>query len=116
MNESTPKAVKVLVPTLLIAAFVVSAILIVIILVAGYPPAWAIGVFFALLIFLVIVRIVAYAGYGYPRYDFSSKYYQSKSYLFEKDPAKALDEKFARGEITEEQYKQMRNDLPKKNS
>jgi len=111
MKESTPKAVRVLVPSLLIAALVISATLIVIILVAGYPPTWAIGVFFTCLVFLVIVRIIAYAGFGYPRYDFSRQYLQSKSYLFEQDPEKALEAKYARGEISKEQYQQMLDDL-----
>ncbi len=111
MDESTPKAVRILVPALLIAAFVIAAILIVIILMAGYPPSWAIGVFLTVLIFLVIVRIIAYAGFGYPRYNFSQQYYQSKSYLFEKEPEKALEAKYTRGEITEEQYRQMLDDL-----
>ena len=111
MNESAPKAVRTMVPALLIGAFVISAILIVIILVAGYPPYWAIGIFFAFLIAFVIIRIIAYAGYGYPRYDFSPQYYQSKSYLFEKDPEKALEVKYTRGETTKEQYQQMLDDL-----
>ncbi len=111
MNESTPKAVRILVPALLFASFVIAAILIVIVLVTGLPLSWAFGIFFTFLIIFVIVRIIAYAGYGYPRYDFSRQYYQSKSYLFEKEPEKALEAKFAGGEISKEQYQQMLDDL-----
>jgi cell division protein FtsW (lipid II flippase) len=111
MSESAPKSIRMLVPALLFAGIVIAAILIVLVLVAGFPSSWAIGIFFAFLIAFVIIRIVAYAGYGYPRYDFSSQYYQSKSYLFEKDPEKALEAKYARGEISKEQYQQMLDDL-----
>jgi hypothetical protein len=111
MNGSTPSAIRILVPALLFAAFVISAVLIVFILVAGYPPLWAIGIVFAFLIVLVIVRIVAYAGFGYPRYDFYRQYLQNKSYLFEQEPEKALEAKYERNEITEEQYLKLLDDL-----
>lgn len=85
--------------------------MVVIILVAGYPPSWAIVIFFAFLIVLVIVRIVAFGGFGYPRYDFSRAYVQNRSYLFDKDPEKALEAKYAGGEITKEQYQQRLDEL-----
>jgi cell division protein FtsW (lipid II flippase) len=111
MKESAPKAIKILVPAMVFAAFVIAVILRVMVLAAGFPSSWAIGIFFAFLVALVIVRIIAYAGYGYPRYDFSQQYYQSKSYLFDKEPEKALEAKYARGEISKEQYQQMLDDL-----
>jgi len=113
MEQSTPKALKILLPALLFAGFVLAAVLIVIVLVAGFPSSWAIGIFLVFLVALVIVRIIAYAGYGYPRYDFSRQYYQSKSYLFDKDPEKALEAKYDRGEITEDQYLKDLDDLRK---
>jgi membrane protein YdbS with pleckstrin-like domain len=78
MNGSPPKSIDWLIRFLLFAAVVIVVIIFIFVLAVGPPPLWALGILFAVLIALVIVRLIGLAGFGYPRYDFSKLYAQNK--------------------------------------
>jgi len=78
MDRTPSRALKSLISILLVfvIAFAIMAAIISVDL--GYVPSWALAILFGSFIALVVIRIVAMAGFGYPRYDFSRLYNQNE--------------------------------------
>jgi hypothetical protein len=77
MNRTAPRTLRSLILILVVAILAISLIVVMIGLGTGSVPSWALGILIGSLIVLVIIRIIAMVGYGYPSYDFSRLYAQS---------------------------------------
>ena len=84
MNGTSPRSLRSLVLVLLIATIAFAIMAVIFILATGSIPDWALALLFASLIALVIIRIVAMVGYGYPPYDSSRLFAQNKEQKEEK--------------------------------
>jgi amino acid transporter len=78
MDRTPPRALKSLISILLVFVIVFAIVVAIISVSLGYAPSWALAILFVSFIALVVFRIVALAGFGYPRYDFSRLYDQNK--------------------------------------
>jgi nicotinamide riboside transporter PnuC len=78
MSRTAPSALRSLIVILVIAVVVIAIIVAMISVGLGYVPSWALLILIASFILLVIVRIIAMAGFGFPPYDFSRLYQQNK--------------------------------------
>ena len=76
-----------------------------------YFPFWVFGIIITILIVMFIVRIIVWVGRGYQPYRYSRFNWQNGPLQRELGPEQILDARYARGEITREQYLQMQDDL-----
>ena len=84
MNGTSPRSLRSLVLVLLITTVAFAIIAAIFLLATGAVPDWALVLLFGSLITLVIVRIVAMLGYGYPPYYSSRLFAQNKEQKEEK--------------------------------
>ncbi|HTY47391.1 MAG TPA: SHOCT domain-containing protein [Methanomassiliicoccales archaeon] len=72
-----------------------------------YFPFWFFGFFVVLFIIMFLVRILFWGIWGVPRW----RYMRYGWYNQQRTPQQVLDDRYARGEITRDQYLQMKDDL-----
>jgi len=118
MNRNPSRALGLAVSALVIAIFAILLIFIALgptgsgtMMGARHFPFWVFGVVIAILIVMFIVRIIVWVGFGYPPYRYSRIYWQNGPFQREQGPEQILDARYARGEITRDQYLQMQDDL-----
>jgi membrane-anchored glycerophosphoryl diester phosphodiesterase (GDPDase) len=78
MNRTPPRALVTWISILVIAIVIFSLVVVIISLVSGSVPSWALAILIASLISLVIIRAIAMFRFGYPSYDFSRLYEQNR--------------------------------------
>lgn len=78
MDRTPSRTLESLTVILLIALVAYSVIVVIISLGVGSVPLWVFGILIAILIVLVIVRIIAMAGFGYPPYNSTRLFGQTK--------------------------------------
>jgi membrane-anchored glycerophosphoryl diester phosphodiesterase (GDPDase) len=77
MNRTPPRALVTWISILVIAIVIFSLVVVIISLVSGSVPSWALAILITSLISLVIIRAIAMFRFGYPSYDFSRLYEQN---------------------------------------
>jgi membrane-anchored glycerophosphoryl diester phosphodiesterase (GDPDase) len=78
MNRTPPRALVTWISILVIAIVIFSLVVVIISLVSGSVPSWALAILITSLISLVIIRAIAMFRFGYPSYDFSRFYEQNR--------------------------------------
>ncbi len=118
MNRNPSRALGLAISALVIAIFAIILILVFIgstdsglMMGTRYFPFWVFGIIITILIVMFIVRIIVWVGFGYPPYRYSRLYWQGGPLQGEQGSEQILDSRYARGEITREQYLQMQEDL-----
>jgi len=74
----------------------------------GYFPFWFFGFFIAMFFLFFIIRILFWGLFGMPRWRYMR---HGGWYEGQRTAQQTLDERYARGEITRDQYLQMKDDL-----
>jgi putative membrane protein len=121
MNEprrDPHRAIRLIIGVLVVAILVVVLLSILFYPPGAYPfnepnrfPYWILGFIFTILVIGFVLRLVFWVILGYPvgRYRRWERWYGP--YGGGGDAEDILDQRYARGEITREQYQQMRDDL-----
>jgi membrane-anchored glycerophosphoryl diester phosphodiesterase (GDPDase) len=78
MSRPPPKALVTWISILVIAIVIFSLIVVIISMVSGSVPSWAIAILITSLIGLVIIRAIAMFSFGYPPYDSSRLFEQNR--------------------------------------
>ena len=117
MNRNPSRTLGLAISALVIAIFAILLLFIVLgstdsgmMMGRRYFPFWGFGIIITILIVMFIVRMIVWVGFGYPSHRYSRLYWQNGP-LQREGPEQILDNRYARGEITRDQYLQMQDDL-----
>jgi putative membrane protein len=76
-----------------------------------YFPFWILGAILIVFIVMFIVRVILWGVFGYPPYRYYRRYWRYGPVEGQRSAEQIVDERYARGEITREQYQQMKGDM-----
>ena len=118
MDRNPSRALGLAISVLVIAIFAIFLILVVLstadsgmTMGTRYFPFWVFGIVITVLVVFFIIRVIIWVGLDYPPYRYSRLYWQNGPFHGEQGSEQILDARYARGEITRDQYLQMQEDL-----